>query len=122
MRRRAFLVLSGATVASWFALGTSPVAANRFGPPYMARVVVDQTLIYAQPDLTTQPSGPAQHGTILIVTGQTTDSAGHEWTQTTLGYVSSNDIVEYTDPWVADVTVANAPVYAKPNARDAIRL
>jgi lipoprotein-anchoring transpeptidase ErfK/SrfK len=88
----------------------------------MSRVIADQAVIYQQPDVSSAVIGPAAHGAILVVLGESSDSAGHEWTQTTLGYVSSESLTEWIDPWVADVTVPSTPVYAKPNARDAVRL
>jgi hypothetical protein len=87
----------------------------------MSRVVADQAMIYQQPDLSSAVVGPVAHGTILVVLGEQDDGAGHEWTQTTLGYVPSEAVTEMIDSWVADVTAPSAPVYAKPNARDAVR-
>jgi hypothetical protein len=122
MRRRGALLLTLATVATWLFVGAHPAAANRFGPPLMARVVADRSAVYAQPDVNGPPIGPLQHGAILVVTGQQADTAGHEWSRTTLGFVPAQDIAEYIDPWVADVTATSVAVYAKPNAGDAIRL
>src|SRR5438105_8926398 len=113
MRRRGAFLFLLALVGTWLVAGVSPVAANRFGPPWMARVVVDQSTVYGQPDLSAPPIGRPQHGAILVVTGQQTDDAGHEWARTTLGFVPSQDVVEYLDPWVADVTADSVPVYAK---------
>ena len=118
MRRYLILILA---LACWAVLGASPAAAGRFGPPWMARVMVEQTMIYQQPDLSAPVLAPLDHGTIVVVLGQQTDSAGHEWTQTTLGFVQSEGITEWIDPWVAQVTAPSTPVYAKPNGRDAIR-
>ena len=32
------------------------------------------------------------------------DPGCHEWARTTLGFVPAQDIAEYIDPWVAEVT------------------
>jgi hypothetical protein len=34
----------------WLGLGVLPVHANRFGPPWQSRVVVDQATLFSQPD------------------------------------------------------------------------
>lgn len=110
-----------ASLAAGLVLAASPAAANRFGPPWMARVVADHTGIYPQADLSATQIGPLGHGAIVVVTGEQTDPAGHEWTQTTLGFVPSQDVQEDIVPWVADVTAPTTPVYAKPNAHDDVR-
>src|SRR5690242_3657309 len=115
-------ILTLAILSSSFVLAASPAAANRFGPPWMARVVTDQATVYANADLSSQTAGTLQHGAIVVVLGEQTDSSSHEWTQTTLGFVPSEAVVEEINSWVADVTAPNAAVYAKPNANDAIRL
>ena len=83
----------------------------------MDQVTADQTTVYATAD-TSQPVGPLGRGAILVVTGQ----SGSDWTQTTLGFVPSQDVQEDIDPWIADVVVPTTPVYAKPNAADVIRM
>ena len=122
MRRRLALLVSSLSLVSSLLLGAGPAAASRFGPPWMSRVIADQAAIYQQPDLSSAVVGPLAHGTIVVVLGEGSDSGGHEWTQTTLGYVPSESLTEWIDPWVADVTPPSTPVYAKPNARDAVRL
>ena len=122
MRRRLAFIVPWLVVVGCLLLGAGPASANRFGPPWMARVITDRALIYQQPDLSSAVVGPVAHGAILVVLGESSDSAGHEWTQTTLGYVPSESLTEWIDAWVADVTVPSTPVYAKPNARDAVRL
>ena len=117
MRRTASAALAGILLTTWLVAGAPAASANRFGPPFMERVTADQTTVYATPD-TSQPVGPVDRGAILVVIGQ----SGSDWTQTTLGFVASSDVQEDIDPWVADVVVPVAPVYAKPNANDSIRL
>jgi hypothetical protein len=121
MPRPRTILLPLLAIAVWLALGALSAAANRFGPPWMDRVTADQSQVYAEADLTSPVVGPLEHGAILVVTGETSDSAGHEWTRTTLGYVPSQDVEEDIDPWVADVT-ANTAIYAKPNGHDVIRM
>ena len=122
MRRFLVTLLPVFAIVAWLALDAGPAAAGRFGPPWMSRVVVDQAPIYEQPDLSAAVIGPLGRGTILVVLGEQPDSGGREWSQTTVGYVPSADIAEQIDAWVAEVTVSRTPVYAKPNARDVIRL
>jgi hypothetical protein len=124
MRRLLALLIAllSSTLAGWLVLGASGAHANRFGPPWQGRVVLDTALVYSQPDLSAQVLGPLGRGAIVAVTGEQSDSAGHEWTATNLGFVPSENVVEYTESWIAEVRVPSTPVYAKPNARDAIRL
>jgi len=122
MRRCLALALPSLSIVSWLVLGAGPAAASRFGPPWMSRVIADQALVYQQPDLASAVVGPVAHGTILVVLGEQRDDVNHEWTQTPLGYVPSEAVTESIDAWVADVTVPSTPVYAKPNARDAVRM
>src|SRR5712692_7398168 len=122
MRRYIPLLIALCALGGWLALGSSAASANRFGPPWQSRVIVDRAQIYAQPDLSSPVVGPLSRGATVVVTGEQTDSAGHEWTATTLGFVPSDNVTEYIDSWIADVSVPSAAVYAKPNARDAIRM
>jgi lipoprotein-anchoring transpeptidase ErfK/SrfK len=117
LRRTVSILTIAGLLATWLLAGVPAVSANRFGPPYMDRVTADQTTIYATPD-TTQPVGPVGNGAILVVVGQ----SGDDWIQTTTGFVSTKDVQEDIDPWVADVVAPVTPVYAKPNANDVIRM
>jgi hypothetical protein len=121
MRRRQFLLTASAALAAGL-VKASPASAGRFGPPWMSRVVVDQSAIYLRPDFISAPVEPLQNHDIVVVLGQVTDSTGHEWTQTPFGFVPSNDIAEEINPFVADVTANSTSVYAKPNAADVVRL
>jgi hypothetical protein len=122
MRRGFTLVVPFLSITGWLVLAAGPAAAGRFGPPWMARVMIDQATIYEQPNLASAVVGPVQRGAILVVLDEQNEEDGHEWAQTTLGYVPSTAVTEWTDAWVADVTVPTTPVYAKPNARDVIRM
>ena len=120
--RKLLALAATISIATTLVIGPLPVAAGRFGPPWMDRVTADQTQIYADADLSANVVGPLAHGAILVVTGEQTDTSGNEWTRTTLGFVPSQEVAEDIDPWVADVTAASVPVYAKPNNQDVIRL
>src|SRR5438270_13676950 len=92
MRRRLALLLPSLSIVGWLVLGAGPVAASRFGPPWMSRVIAENTQIYQQPDLSSAIVGPVAHGTILVVLGERRDDTNQEWTQNTLGYVSSDAV------------------------------
>jgi lipoprotein-anchoring transpeptidase ErfK/SrfK len=111
------LALTAALSLAALALNVSPGFASRFGPPWQARVVVDQTLVRDHPDASAAVVGALPRGSIVAVTGTQDD-----WTMTTVGAVPSGDVAESIEPWVADVVAPSAAVYAKPNARDAVRI
>src|SRR5437763_6085555 len=87
MRRYVPLLIALFALSGWLALGSGVASAGRFGPPWQSRDIVDGAQVYAQPDLASPVIGPLARGAIVVVTGEQTDSAGHEWTVTTLGYV-----------------------------------
>src|SRR3981081_90473 len=122
MSQTVALLIPLCALTAWRALGTGAAHASRFGPPWQARVVADNAFVYSQADLTSAIVGPLGHGTIVVVIGDQTDEANHEWTRTTSGFVPSGAVVEYTDSWVADVIAPSTPVFAKPNAKDTVRL
>ena len=95
--------------------------ANRFGPPWQAQVVAQETMAFSQPDPQATPVGPLERSAIVVVVGETTGADGQAWTQTTLGYVRSADLVEKYDSWVAEVIAPETAVYAKPNPAGGIR-
>ena len=43
------------------------------------------------------------------------------WTSTTVGFVHSSDINEDIQPWIAQVTVPQVSIYARPFAASGIR-
>ncbi|HET6320296.1 MAG TPA: SH3 domain-containing protein, partial [Chloroflexota bacterium] len=89
--------------------------ADRFGPPWMGRVGAPQAVVRndAQPDASVVGAVPS--GAIVVVLEQR-----DEWTRIPDGWVSSADLAEATEPWMAQV---NAPtsVYALPNGASGIR-
>src|SRR5919202_1423321 len=96
--------------------------ANRFGPPWQARVNVDQTVLYSRPDPGSAPVGPLPAGAEVVVTGVgITGRDGADWTAITDGFLPSSAIAEDPNPWVAEVAVPSVSVYAKPTAGSAIR-
>jgi lipoprotein-anchoring transpeptidase ErfK/SrfK len=101
--------------------GALTAHANRFGPPWQSRVVVDQATLYGQPDVTVTPVGPLARGQIVVVVGESTSRDGAEWTQTPDGWIPSNQVAEEFQPWVAEVSVPSVSIYARPNTKDPIR-
>jgi lipoprotein-anchoring transpeptidase ErfK/SrfK len=95
--------------------------ANRFGPPWQSRVVVDRTTVFSQPDRASPAVGPLDRGQIVIVVGETKATDGTDWTHVPDGFLVSSDILEETTPWIAEVSVPNVSIYARPNAREPIR-
>jgi L,D-transpeptidase-like protein/SH3 domain-containing protein len=93
-----------------------PVHANRFGPPWMARVTTDQTTLYSAPDASSPPVGPLSKGAIVVVVGENSN-----FTQTPDGWLASSDVAEATQPWTAEVTDPSVAIYAKPQGNGDIR-
>ncbi|MBV9580986.1 MAG: SH3 domain-containing protein [Chloroflexi bacterium] len=117
------LVLSVALLA-WFSVGGLGTAyANRFGPPWQSRVIVDSATLYTQADQGSTVVGPLSRGQLVVVVSETTAADGTAWTQTQSpdGWILSDQIAEETQPWVAEVTVASVSIYARPNTGEPIR-
>jgi hypothetical protein len=108
--------------AAWFVLEAPTASASRVGPPWQARITVDRAVLYTAPDPGSAPVGQVSRCTVVVVTGETDGVDDKPRTATTLGYLPSSNLTESIEPWVADVVAECAPVYAKPNARDAVRL
>ena len=109
-----------ATLA-WLGLSVLPARANRFGPPWQSRVVVDRATLFGQPDAGSAPVGPLVRGQIVVVVNETTAADGTAWTQVPDGWIRSSEIAEDIAPWVAEVSVPSASIYARPNTREPIR-
>src|SRR6266511_3250519 len=111
------LLILAITLALW------PVAAHahRFGPPWQARVSVDRTVVYTQPDAASPAVGPLERGQIVVVIGETKAETNTEWSQIPDGYVRSGDIVEDVLPWIAEVTQPSVSIAARPNSKEPIR-
>ncbi len=91
------------------------VSADRFGPPWMARVAADQTAVHTEDNADSPNVGALGHGAIVVVLDQRGD-----WTRVQDGWVWSADIAETSEPWIAQAN-DSVSVYAKPNAGDVIR-
>jgi hypothetical protein len=117
--RRYILFL--AVLAGWLVVGAGSAYANRFGPPWQARVAVDQTVLYTQADRASSPVGPLSKGQIIVVTGVAKGPDGADWNLTPDGYVPASDIAEDYTPWIAEVSVPSVSVYAKPTTAEGIR-
>jgi hypothetical protein len=106
-----------------FAAFATPAYANRFGPPWQSRITAERTVLYAQADRASPVVGPLGRGQIVVVTGESKDptGSGGEWTQTPDGWLLSSDVAEDINPWIAEVSVASASIYARPNTREPIR-
>lgn len=102
-------------------LAVSPVHANRFGPPWESRVVVDQATLFANPEPTAIPVGPLSRGQLVVVINEATTPDGQNWTQTPDGWIRSDQIQEETQPWIAEVSVPSVSIYARPNTKEPIR-
>ena len=74
MRKRT--LASGLAALAWLSLGVLSAHANRFGPPWQARVIMDQTILYAQPDGASAPVGPLVRGQIVVVVDESTAADG----------------------------------------------
>jgi lipoprotein-anchoring transpeptidase ErfK/SrfK len=105
----------------WLSVGASGASANRFGPPWQSRVVVDRTMLYSQPDRGSPPVGPLSRGQVVVVVNETTGPDGAAWSQVPDGFVASADIAEDMTPWIAEVSVPSVAIYARPNTQEPIR-
>jgi hypothetical protein len=83
--------------------------------------VVDQTMLYSRPDRTSSPVGPLARGQVVVVVNEAAAEDGTAWTQVPDGWLVSTDIAEDMSPWVAEVSVPSASIYARPNTREPIR-
>src|SRR5579859_7764090 len=114
-------LFSPIVMLGWLALGVIPAHANRFGPPWQSRVIVDQATLVSQPDPRSTPVGPLSRGQLVVVVGETTAPDGTAWTQTPDGWLPSSQIQEDMQPWVAEVSVPSVSIYARPNTGEPIR-
>jgi len=89
VHRRSILPVGALLV--WLVHGVPAAEANRFGPPWQSRVVVDQTTLYTQPDRSSPVVGPLARGQIVVVVGEQTLPDGSQWTQVPDGYLASSD-------------------------------
>ncbi|MBV9323291.1 MAG: SH3 domain-containing protein [Chloroflexi bacterium] len=119
--RTAALLAPVVLLASLACAGLSTAYANRFGPPWQSRVSVDTATLYAQADRTSAVVGPLSRGKLVVVVNESTAPDGTAWTQTPDGWLTSNQVTEETEPWIAEVTVPSVSIYARPNTGEPIR-
>jgi lipoprotein-anchoring transpeptidase ErfK/SrfK len=117
--RRMLAALLAALI--WLSVGASGASANRFGPPWQSRVVVDNAMLYSQADRGSAPVGPLPRGQIVVVINETTGTDGTAWTQVPEGFVPSSDVQEDMTPWIAEVSVPSVSIYARSNSGEPIR-
>jgi lipoprotein-anchoring transpeptidase ErfK/SrfK len=118
MRR---IVAAFALALLWLPVAARSANANRFGPPWQSRVVVDRTMLYSQPDRGSAAVGPLARGQVVVVVNETTSTDGAVWTQVPDGFVASADIAEDSTPWIAEVSVPSVSIYARPSLKEPIR-
>ncbi len=115
-----FLFPSVLALGLWI-LAPGAASANRFGPPWESEVTANQTIVYKQPDRSSDVVGPLAKGAIVVVLAEVKGADGSDWTAIPDGFVASSDITEKLDPWIADVTAPSVSIYAFPDAKSAIR-
>lgn len=113
--------MAALALAATQVLAAEPAHANRFGPPWQSRVIVDQATLVSQPDVASAPVGPLARGQLVVVVNETTTPDGQDWTQTPDGWIRSDQIQEDWQPWIAEVSVASVSIYARPNLKEPIR-
>ena len=114
------LISFALAVGLWFLAG-GVARADRFGPPWQSRISVDQTVVYSRPDRTSTPVGPLPRGAIVVVFHEAEGADGAKWTEIPDGYLLSVDLEELREPWIAEIAVPSASVYAKPFTASGVR-
>jgi lipoprotein-anchoring transpeptidase ErfK/SrfK len=115
------LALVPIVILSWLSIGGLTAEANRFGPPWQSRVVVDTAPLLSQPDPGSSPVGPLQRGQLIVVVNEAPGADNQPWTQTPDGWIASSQVAEETQPWIAEVSVPSVSIYARASAREPIR-
>lgn len=109
-----------ALVLWWLPAGETALA-NRFGPPWQARVIVDRAVVYSRPDRSAPVVGPLEREAIVAVLGELPGADGAEWTAIPDGFIPSDEVAEWVGTWVAEVAMASVSIYAKPFAGSGVR-
>ena len=112
-RGSTFLAATFLAMALWL-LGSGPALARSLGPPWEGQINTTRTVVYNQPDPSSEVVGPLSKGAIVVVLAQTTGADGKEWLKIPDGYVAYDDVDEMLYPWTAEVTVPSVSVYARP--------
>jgi hypothetical protein len=101
------------------------VEANRFGPPWLGIVTIDDAKAYTAPLLDAPPVGPLGRGAILPVLAVVPGGPGPDgqaaWYRTPVGYLPSAAMREHNEPWIAEVVQDGVPVFTKPDGRSGVR-
>ncbi|MFN0069909.1 MAG: L,D-transpeptidase family protein, partial [Chloroflexota bacterium] len=95
--------------------------ASRFGPPWLAEVIVERAVVRAGPDAEAEPIGPVDRGSRHIVLEHSRLENGVQWMRIEQGWLNLDDIDEVREPWVAEVVTASISIFSSPTARSAIR-
>lgn len=95
--------------------------ASRFGPPWLAEVIVDLAIVRAGPGSTAEAIGPLGRGSRHIVREHSKTEGGAQWMRIEQGWLSLDDIEEVRAPWIAEVVAPSVPIFSLPNAGSAIR-
>jgi hypothetical protein len=112
----ALLVLIGSSIVP-----AQTAYASRFGPPWLAEVIVDRAVVRSEPRQDADPIGPVERGSRHIVLEHSKVENGVQWMRIEQGWLNLDDIDEVREPWVAEVIAPSVSVYATPNAGSAIR-
>ncbi len=99
----------------------SQAHASRFGPPWLAQVIVDQAIVRSEPRADADHIGPVHRGSRHIVLEHSKAENGVQWMRIEQGWLNLDDIDEVREPWVAEVVAPSVSVFALPNAGSAIR-
>lgn len=97
-----------------------PAKANRFGPPYQALVMVDQATVFTQPDAGSPPALTVPRGTVVGVFDEVGGADETAWAKIPDGFIRRSDLMEYADPWDAEVVVDQLDLHADADARSPV--
>jgi hypothetical protein len=108
--------------AVWLMLSAPhSVSASRFGPPWLAEVIVDRAIVRAEPRTDAEPIGPVERGSRHIVLEHSKVENSGQWMRIEQGWLNLDDIDEVHEPWVAEVVAPGVSIFATPNAGSGIR-
>jgi hypothetical protein len=96
-------------------------SASRFGPPWLAEVIVDRAIVRSEPRPDAEPIGPLARGSRHIVLEHSKVENNVQWMRIEQGWLNLDDIDEVREPWVAEVVAPSLSIFATPNAESAIR-
>src|SRR5687767_1578031 len=94
-------------------------SASRFGPPWLAEVIVNQAIVRVEPRADAEPIGPVERSSRHIVLEHSKVENNVQWMRIEQGWLNLDDIDEVREPWVAEVVASSVSVFATPNAESA---